>query len=375
MACPGSIRLSAEVPDSQGSNQTFYAAEGTAAHALAELALKRNVEPDTFVGIELEGFVVDEDMAAYVKVFTDYVRGTPHAPRWVEKQFNLAALNPPAPMFGTADFVGYDAPARILEVVDLKYGQGVVVNVNGNPQLRYYGLGALLSMDLKHFPVEKVKITIVQPRALHPNGPIRSEEISVEELVEFAGELLEAARATLKPDAPLHAGSHCRFCPASGRCPEQRNRAQLVAQSDFAVTDFKPPAPGLLTPQQFSTMLGQLHILDDWMKAMRAHAQAMLERGEEVPGFKLVQKRATRKWADEDAAIAWLEAKGNVHEEIFEMDLKSPAQIEKLVGKKNLPPELVVKVSSGTSMVPDSDPRPEVVMSLGQEFPALPSGD
>lgn len=319
-------------------------------------------------------------MVDFVRMFTDYCGALRDLTKgvdgfWIEKRFNLAALQPPAPMFGTADVVAYDPAARVLEVVDLKYGQGVVVEVKENKQLRYYGLGALLSIDLTEFPVEKVKITIVQPRTAHSDGPIRSEEISVDELVGFAGDLLDAARATTKPDAPLNPGSHCRFCPASGRCPAQRERAQLVAQSDFAVQDFEPPAPALLTPQQFASMLGQLHILDDWMKAMRAHANAMLERGESVPGFKLVAKRATRKWASVEEAEAWLRAKGNTEAEIFSRELKSPAQIEKLVGKKNLPSEMVVKQSSGLSMVPDSDARPEVMLTAGHEFPALPSGD
>lgn len=319
-------------------------------------------------------------MVDFVRMFTDYCNGLRALTNgvdgfWIEKRFNLAALQPPAPMFGTADIVAYDPAARTLEVVDLKFGQGVVVEVKKNAQLRYYGLGALLSIDLKEFPVEKVRITIVQPRTAHSDGPIRSEEISVDELVGFAGDLLDAAKATTQPDAPLNPGSHCRFCPASGRCPAQRERAQLVAQSDFAVQDFEPPAPGLLAPEQFANMLGQLHILDDWMKAMRAHALAMLERGETVPGFKLVAKRATRKWIDEAEVEAWLKAKGNSENDIFDRSLKSPAQIEKVVGKKNLPAELVVKQSSGLSMVPAADARPEVMLTMGHEFPALPSGD
>lgn len=322
-------------------------------------------------------------MVDFVRMFTDYCNGLRALTNgvdgfWIEKRFNLAALQPPAPMFGTADIVAYDPAARTLEVVDLKYGQGVIVEVKENKQLRYYGLGALLSIDLTDFPVEKVKITIVQPRTAHSDGPIRSEEISVDELVGFAGDLLDAARATTQPDAPLNPGSHCRFCPASGRCPAQRERAQLVAQSDFAVQDFEPPAPGLLAPEQFANMLGQLHILDDWMKAMRAHALAMLERGESVPGFKLVAKRANRKWDDEQTVALMLE-NDNFGDEIFEPKvLRSPAQIEKLLGKKPFEAKLaqfVVKKSSGLSMVPAADARPEVMLTMGHEFPALPSGD
>jgi hypothetical protein len=362
------VRLSKGIPNIS----SVFAQEGTRAHAVAELALSKGIDPSTFVDLEIEGGVVDEEMADFVRVFTDHCNSIPGKEHWVEKRFNLASLHPPAPMFGTADYVVYDESAKTLHVVDLKYGQGVVVEVLNNPQLRYYALGAAISMPLGT-DVEKVVITIVQPRAAHSAGPIRSEEIDFLDLIGFAGELMEYARATTVADAPLHAGSHCRFCPASGRCPEQRERAQLVAQSDFSAVEFVPPAPGIIPDDQFAEMLGKLHILDDWMKAMRAHAQQKLDRGEAVPGFKLVAKRAVRKWSDAEATAEWLLAKGNTKDEIYvPADLKSPAQIEKLIGKKNLPGDHVTKQSSGLSMVADTDPREAVVLTLGHEFSVIP---
>jgi hypothetical protein len=371
MKCPGSIRLSEGLPN----RTSVFAQEGTRAHAVAELCLTKKVDAITFVGMTIEGGVVTEDMADYVQIFVTYcqdVAPTAAYQYWVEKRFNLAALNPPAPMFGTADFVAYDARSKTLHVVDLKYGQGVVVEVKDNPQLRYYALGAAISMPTGT-PIETVVITIVQPRAAHQDGPIRSETIDFLDLVGFAGELMEYARKTTLPNAPLAAGDHCKFCPVSGRCPEQRNRAQLAAQSDFAVQQFVPPAPGLIPDAQFFGMLGQLHILDEWMKAMRAHALVKLERGEEVPGFKLVAKRATRKWSDPAATAEWLLAKGNTPDEIYQpADLKSPAQIEKLIGKKNLPGDHTHKQSSGLSMVAETDVRPAVILTLGSEFSVTP---
>lgn len=369
MKCPGSVRLSKGIPNISSS----FAQEGTRAHAVAELSLTKNVDPETFVGMTLEGGVVDEEMADFVRVFTNHcnrLRGLPGVQSWVEKRFNLAALNPPAPMFGTGDFVAYDPAIYELYVDDLKYGQGVVVEVEDNPQLLYYALGGALSMPVGT-RIDKVTVTIVQPRGAHSDGPIRSFTIDYLELLAFAGELLTFAKATTLPDAPLSAGSHCRFCPASGACPEQRNRAQLAAQSDFSA-EFVPPVPSVIPDEQYFAMLGQLHILDDWMKAMRARAQGMLDRGDTVPGFKLVAKRAQRKWNDSEAVSAWLLSRGNTADEIYEpADLKSPAQIEKLVGKKNLPADYVNKVSSGLSMVSDTDPRPAVVLTLGHEFSVL----
>jgi hypothetical protein len=378
MACPGSIRLSREVPVPAS---TSFAEEGTRAHALAELCLRRNVGPETYVGIELEGGVITDEMAEHVRVFYDYCNGldddSGHS--WVERKFNLAPLNPPGPMFGTADFVAYDAVERTLHVVDLKYGQGVVVEAKGNKQLRYYALGAALSLDDPHYPIDKVVMTIVQPRALHTDGPIRSDEATHIELIEFAAELMDAARKTLEPDAPLVAGTHCRFCPASGVCPAQRDRALAVAQSEFDIVEaeFTPPAPETIPPEMFAEMLGKLHILEDWASAMRATALSRLERGEEVPGFKLVQKRATRQWTDPEDVANYLLGDGYDGDEIYKpRDLKSVAQIEKLVGKKAFAASplagAVVKVSSGVNIAPATDPRPAVnILTVGEEFGLL----
>ncbi len=121
-------------------------------------------------------------------------------------------------------------------------------------------------------------------------------------------------------------------------------------------------------------MLHLLPMLEDWAAAVRAHAQAKLERGEEVAGFKLVAKRANRSWVDEQETKQWLLAQPTLHpDEYMVTKLKSPAQIEKLVGKKNLPADLTQKVSSGTTLVPDTDPRPAVVLTAGHEFALLPA--
>lgn len=382
MACPGSVRLSASVPTSEGSNQTKYAQEGTAAHALAEFCLRNGIDPDEYPGDAIEGIEITEEMTQHVRVFVGHcreiIKGCEQGEWWIEKQFSLAALTPPADMFGTADFVGYERATHTLHVADLKYGQGIVVEVTGNKQLRYYGLGAILSLD-QSYPIEKVVLTIVQPRVSHPDGPIRSETLEYMDILEFSGELLEAARKTQEPDAPLSAGAHCRFCPASGICPAQRSRALAVAQQEFEVIEveeFVPPAPSTIPDEQFFNMLGKLHILEEWMKAMRARAMEKLERGEDVPGFKAVARRATRKWTDEAAVVRELEDYDK--EKIFDMNLKSPAQIEKLLGKRSFEEELgqyVVKKSSGYTMVPDFDPRTPLALGAVHEFAALPAGE
>lgn len=385
MACPGSIRLAREVPDAGASNTSVYAQEGTRAHALAELSLRKGVDPEFFVGMQLEGGEITEDMADFVRTYVDYCNGLmtgrgAGSRFWIEKPFNLGALNPVGPMFGTSDLVVYEPETRSLHVVDLKYGQGVVVEAIGNKQLRYYALGAALSLG-SEFPIDTVYMTIVQPRVSHPDGIIRTDTVEFTELVGFANELLDAARETTKPDAPLNPGSHCRFCPASGICPAQRKQALAIAQSDFEVLpdEFAPPAPSTIPKEQFVEMLGKLPVLEHWAEAMRAYAQRMLERGETVPGFKMVEKRATRKWIDEAQARTALVSLGYQPEEIdTEPELKSPAQVEKLLKKKpfaELMSPLVEKRSSGYTMVAETDSRSAVALSAGDDFLALPAGE
>lgn len=373
MACPGSVRLSRTVPVPA---TTSFAQEGTAAHALGELALRKNCDPDMWLGVTLEGVEVTEEMVEFVRMYVDHCReiAAKCSTTLIEHRFNLAALNPPGPMFGTADHTGYEPARRRLHVSDLKYGMGVVVEVKGNKQLRYYGLGAALSPEVAGLAIDDVEIHVVQPRARHADGIVRSEVIPLDELIGYAGELMEAARNTLRPGAELHAGSHCKFCPASGVCPEQLKRAESVAMVEFsALPPDLPPEPEVLPPALFAELLGKLPILEDWVKAMKMHATRTLEGGGAVPGFKLVMKRPTRKWVNDDEVADYLKADGRTHEEIYKLDLKSPAQIEKLVGKKNLPKELWKNESSGTSMVPESDPRDAVM--VGHEFTAISAGE
>lgn len=369
LACPGSIRLAGE----QENIQTEYALAGQAAHAVGQMALERKVEPDMWLGLTVERVEVDEEMVEAVKVYTDHCRSIVATTHWIEHKFSLADLNPPGPMFGTADYVAYDGLRRLLTVVDFKYGQGVVVEAKGNKQLRYYALGAALTLGKDH-PIETVRMTIVQPRASHSDGVIRSEEIDYLEILAFAGELMDGARATLKPDAPLHAGSHCRFCPASATCPEQRKQVQALAQVTFEAMPLDvPPTPDSLPPEVFSDILSKLHILEDWGKAMRAEALRRLEAGIEVPGFKIVAKRATRRWVSEKTVDDWFHNEGYDDEELWDKKLKSPAQLEKLVGKKNLPAELVESKSSGFTLAPAADKRPALPTGAAEAFAALPS--
>lgn len=381
IACPGSVALS------RGQEQTdnVHAQAGRVAHHVAEECLRYGADADRFLGdmIEVPGaegtfLEVDEEMVGAVQQFVDYCRrigGDPNDKFWIEHQFDLSELNPPEPMFGTTDFAIYDADLKQLEIIDLKYGQGVVVEVMGNPQLRYYALGAALSLG-KGLEIETIKITIIQPRAHHSDGVVRSETLNYFELLEFAGELLQAAEATQAENAPLNPGPHCRFCPALAICPAQREQVQALAQVAFAEMPVSvPPEPEALPDEVLGDLASKLPILDDWSTAVKRELERRLVAGRGITGFKLVEKRATRRWVDEKEAALWVWREHGLAEAAHDMKLKSPAQIEKMIGKKNLPAELVEKKSSGYKLAPESDPRPALPSGPQHAFAALPPAD
>lgn len=382
MACEGSVNLIESLPgyDPERSGSNSAAREGKAAHWVAERCLLIGAEATAFVGTIHDEIEITEEMAGHVQLYLTHVRAVTQIPGvsyWIEKKFSLAALKPPAerPMFGTSDFSAYDPATRTLYVDDLKYGQGVMVEIKDNEQTRYYALGVLLTLDPAKQPVEKVVMTIIQPRKDHPDGTIRSETITIDELWLFAGDLIAAAYATLSPDAKLHAGDHCKFCPAKARCPELHKLSQEIAATEFDEPTPIVPPPALIPPEQFADMLSKLHILDDWSASMKEHAYQELLAGRPVPGFKLVERRAERKWNDVDAAEKTL---GDKAAQLYDdPKLMSPAQIEKIVGKKFFRENMaqhVVKKSSGLKIVPEDHPSPPVLMG-GAEFDLLPAGE
>lgn len=372
MHCAASVRLSEGLP----ATDTEHTRLGTAAHALLEMALKKSLPPSTWLGMTVEGCEVTEEMCEAVQVAVDVVAAM-HTPAlastlWIERRFDLNALNPPSEMYGTSDIVIYQQANRRLVVVDYKHGQGYAVAAKGNPQLRYYGLGALLEIEKEIGPgrIDTVELVIVQPRAAHPDGIIRREEIPYDALVDFAEELLTAAYRTLDPAAQPVTGPWCRWCKAQPICPAQHALAVETAQSDFAA----PPAPETLPMDVLLNVLSKKAIVEAWLTSVAKYLESELAAGREVPGYKLVAKRAMRKWLPDAPVETRLREAGATDEEIYERKLKSVAQVEKVLGKKRLEAEcadLIIKESSGVVLAPDYDPRPAV--SAGPEHDFLPS--
>lgn len=404
--CPGSARLAATAPPSPPSR---FALEGTAAHAVLAWALGERSgfrAASEAVGRPVSAFVtdardladmatvgideIDEEMAEGAQVHIDYVtRHLTHSTLLlVEHRVDLTPLNPPAPMFGTADTILFDTATGLLETVDFKYGRGVFVAAEGNPQLRYYGLGAWLDAQAKKRPVKLVKNTIVQPRC--GGEPIRSETLDPMDLYDWHAELMEAAARTTDPAAPLVAGDWCGFCPAFAICPAARAAALEVARVDFtALPTVTVPTPEEMTPAELVRVLDGLDLLDGWANAVRAHAKARLDRGETLPGWRLGERVGHRKWKgasdlkeNKDLALALtttLTDFGVKGDDLFQpRELKSPAQMEKLLTKKQRESAefkaLWHKPVTGTTMVRTESAAAPVQPKISQDFSAVPAG-
>lgn len=371
MACPGSVALSKDVP----RKDTVFSKEGTAAHKLGEIAYEAGMHPSNWLGEKIEDVEVTHNMVDAVAIYVDYLRDLAILDNdlRLEHKFDLSKLNPPAPMFGTSDCTCYVPLEFKLIVADYKHGAGVAVEVENNSQLMYYALGAMLELG-KQKKVEEIEMVIIQPRAQHRDGPIRKWSCTRQDILKFAGDLIAAAQKTMVPEADLHAGKHCRFCPAQPRCPALHHETKEIAKLEFS--ESAPLVdPRLLSAEQVSYILERADLIEDWVRSIRVHVQSELEAGKNIPGWKLVQKRALRAWNDPKEVKMWAIEHGLQDEELYDYKMKSPAALEKIVGKKDLPKELYSAVSSGYTLAPASDPRTAITNVAADEFSALPSID
>lgn len=414
LACPGSFARGKEAADGT-RNSTVYSAQGTLAHAIAEACIHSGADPFSFVGRTMSAdgfdFTVDDEFAEAVEVYVNFARtfialGYAVAlERQVSPQVHWDGLTPLAiHLFGTSDLVAYHPDTRTLVIGDLKFGRGVAVDAKGNTQLRYYGSGAahpdvLVPLCEAHgmefAGVERVELTIVQPRAYHPDGPIRQDVVSYADLVEWARTTLYDGVKTAMEDngQTLSAGSHCRFCPVLASCEKPQEVSRQVAAAAFANTppenvpfdevldpDADADLPGVhISDAKLAELLDKIELLEPWMRALRQMAQDRLEAGRDVPGWKVVPKRALRRWADEDDAevLASL-ANAGLHEDQYSTTKPlTPAQVERKVGRKTyeaLVAPHVVKRSSGNTVASDGDPRARLraARSGAEAFGAAP---
>ena len=364
--CPGSVKLAELFP--QGSS--IYADEGSLAHELAEkwlIGTGGNAE----IRSKIEMFYIDhpdlggsyKEMQDYLEPYIEFIaeeldaarHEDPGATIHTETRVDLSQWIPDG--FGTTDvaILGGDT----LHVIDLKYGKGVPVSAEGNPQIRLYALGMLdLLGDI--YDIEKVKMTIYQPRL----DSVSTDIVTAEELRTWGDLIIKpAAKLALEDNAPLCAGDWCQFCPARNQC---RERADHYLQ----VKEYKEKA--LLSNKETADILQFVDGLVRWAEGLKEDALARMLEGEEFPGWKVVEGRSNRKYSVDDLTIAKAcTAAGYADAMIWEKKLLSLSNMEKLMGKKDFEKVLggYVETPQGKpTLAPESDKRPSLIATAADDF-------
>ena len=265
----------------------------------------------------------------------------------IEQRLDFSCYVPDG--FGTGDCL--IVADKLLHIIDLKYGQGVLVNAEENPQMMLYALGALRIFDCL-YDIETVSMTIYQPRREN----VSTWVISVTDLREWAEKTLKPkAELAFKGEGDYCPGTWCQFCKAAVKCRARADAKLQLAKYEFA----QPP---LLSDAEIGDILGKLEDLTKWANELMAYAQdAAVNHGKQWPGYKLVESRTNRKYTDEDAVVAAARAAG--YTDIFKKSLITITEMEKLMGKKTFAEvlgDLVIKPKGKPTLVPASDRRPAI---------------
>lgn len=345
--CPGSVALVDKMPPKPSSS---YADTGTLLHDTIADVLTKDMHPAAYLGrkyaeIELTQDLLDSKLLVALQAL-DEIDPEGNLDYAVEAVVGFGELLPD--VFGSVDFIGRLGDRAI--VLDWKFGDGVAVEVEENAQLLFYAAAAMRTPKTAWVfeGAKDVELVIVQPPS------VKRWVTTIDRIKAFEEELVRAVRVALKPDAPLAAGDHCKWCAAKPVCPLMTGAIDRIVKAKIEA----------LPVDQIAHYLDQIPMVESFLKDLQQLAHGLIEEGRKVPGWKLVNKRATRSWIDNDKAAAFLMQSGV---EPYEEKIITPAAAEKLLkkAKQNLPDDLVVAVSSGSTLAPESDPRPEVV-SIGQ---------
>jgi len=374
MTCPGSVALSRGIPDQSSK----YAEEGTIAHSLVEHVLRVALKRQVVVGFQSAVFtgpldIPEEgsyayDMVAGAEMVMEYLatRNDRISDVWPETAVTFGKLLPPGTK-GTADVIVWYAETRTLEVIDYKFGRGVVVTPEENEQLALYAIGAMV--ETGHKP-DVVRLTIIQPRAPHVDGPIRSWETDLLWLRDFGQKVRDVVPIIYGEKPPLVLSDDaCRFCPAgkANICPAldalAYERVTEMTQTDFG------PVTSSNDITSLKEALDQVQLLEVWIRAVEAKALVVADSGIHIPGYKIVEGRTTRRYSDEEQVRAFFKRK-KIPAKLFEKRtvIGIPAA-EKLFKERGLDKaELglyITRPPGAHRLVPDSDSRSDAGPDFG----------
>jgi hypothetical protein len=339
IACPGSVALCAKMPPQPPSP---YAEEGTLLHLAIQTVLDTG-ESAVDVGLEMGLTDRQIEKIRFCEETLDLI--DPLFDTYWKIEARVGFDGALAGVYGTVDLLGQRRETGII--LDWKFGDGVAVEAENNEQLLFYAAAARASGHLSD--ATKLRLIIVQPPF------VREWQTDWARVDQFETDLLIAVKLAQSAEPPMALGPHCRWCTAKPVCPMMTGAADRALRASLEGLD----------AAAIGEHLQQADLLEDWIKSVRELGQQMLENTVAVPGWKLVQKQARRKWVDEARALEIL------GEEFVERSLMTPTQVEKVLKKrkKTLPDDLVVAVSSGVTLATEADPRPAVVQ-IGRQLTA-----
>lgn len=358
LECPPSALLEADFPDTTSE----AAKEGTLAHEVAELKLRHYFQTAECGKVKFSRVLNQlkkhelwkDEMLSYTDDYLDYVKSaalemahTPHVV--IEKKVDLSKYIPNG--FGTADCILIGDGK--IHVIDFKYGQGVPVSAENNPQMKLYALGAYEAYNFL-YPIKEVTVSIVQPRTAQGNS---SFDITLDRLLEFRNYVKERAALAAKGEGEYAPGlDTCRFCRVKGNC---RARAENNVKLAF-FTGQKPP---LLSNEEVGTYLREGADVAKWLEDLKAYALSECLAGRDVSGWKAVHGRGSRSWTDTDLALEALEKQGIDSSILWDRIPKTPPKVEKILGKKefaDLAKDYVITTPGKPTLVPQTDAREAV---------------
>ena len=419
LACAGALALIESLPaEERGGTETIHSRRGTTAHAVGEMCLlsTNNTNADSYLDMEVEGVIVDQDIVDGIQIYIDHCRDiatecndifieeTGSLVEWVDKYYDVVgevSLNEVQvdgeEMGGTGDFIGCQLWGT-LHVKDYKNGYGSV-EVEDNPQLLTYGLQALAKYD-KEYEFEEVCLTIVQPNDGHLDGPIREWRVTPSFVYHWADNVLmpgyekclEAVNyfrqhgldETCAEKYLTPGEKQCQWGPVkqAGKCPAHNAHVMdkgLEIFVDGTLGDIAVPAYGSLTEAQETQLLDNADAIIEFLQAIKARRHALAEQGHSTDGWKLVNintHRKIRKGKDEMARKHLRKLGLHTHDYLTEPSLKSPNQIEQALKRKGhqektikaFKDEYVYQPDGGTKFVPESAPGKAVAPAIEAEF-------
>jgi hypothetical protein len=355
LSCTPSARLEATFDDKAGE----AAAEGTAAHALAEHKLRRALK---LRSRKPTSKYDSDEMDAYTDGYVEFVLEVIAQARLsctdplvlIEQRLDFSDYVPEG--FGTGDCIVI--ADGTLHVIDFKYGQGVLVEVEGNPQMMLYALGALAQWA-HLYEIQEVAMTIYQPRRENVStwaAPKGGLYLWADEVLAPKAALAFEGKGDFIP------GEHCRFCRAAVKCRTRAEEKLALARFEFAL-------PPVLSDEEIAGILERLDDITSWANSLKDYALTSALSGKQWPGFKLVSGRSNRKFTDEDAVAEAANEAG--YTDIWRKSLITLTDFEKLMGKARFGEVLgglVEKPPGKPALVPEMDKRPAISNSAQQDF-------